>query len=120
MSARNLPPAERTAHHRRHLQETEMRPAPMAFVLEVTGLRVKRGRTAILRGVDWRVAPGENWVILGANGSGKTSLLNALTGFLTPTAGEIALLGKTYGESDWRELRLKIGVVTSAFTAAIP
>ena len=92
----------------------------MPPVLVVTGLHVQRGRTAILRGVDWRVAPGEHWVILGANGSGKTSLLNALTGFLSPTAGEISLLGKIYGESDWRELRLKIGVVTSAFGAAIP
>ncbi len=92
----------------------------MSSVLEVTGLRVQRGRTAILRGVDWRVAPGEHWVILGANGSGKTSLLKALTGFLSPTSGEISLLGKAYGESDWRELRLQIGVVTSAFTASIP
>ncbi len=89
-------------------------------VLDVKKLRVTRGRTAILRGVDWRVARGEHWVILGANGSGKTSLLKTLTGFLSPTSGEIALLGKTYGESDWRELRLKIGVVTSSFVAAIP
>jgi iron complex transport system ATP-binding protein len=53
-------------------------------------------------------------VILGANGSGKTSLLSALTGYLTPTAGEISLLGKTYGGSDWRELRKEIGLVSSA------
>ncbi len=92
----------------------------MLPVLEVTRLRVERGRTAILRGVDWRVAPGEHWVILGANGSGKTSLLKALTGFLSPTSGAISLLGKTYGESDWRELRLHVGVVTSAFSASIP
>jgi iron complex transport system ATP-binding protein len=92
----------------------------MPPVLEVSALRVKRGSTAILRGIDWRVGSGEHWVILGANGSGKTSLLKALTGFLSPTSGEISLLGKTYGESDWRELRLKIGVVTSAFTASIP
>ena len=91
-----------------------------AAVLEVKNLRVTRGRTAILRGVDWRVAPGEHWVILGANGSGKTSLLKALTGFLSPTSGEISLLGKVYGESDWRALRLHIGVVTSAFGASIP
>ncbi|MSU25317.1 MAG: ABC transporter ATP-binding protein [Opitutus sp.] len=92
----------------------------MKPVLEVTNLRVTRGATAILRGINWRVAPGEHWVILGANGSGKTSLLKALTGFLSPTAGEISLLGKTYGASDWRALRLKIGVVTSAFAASIP
>lgn len=94
--------------------------AAMTPVLAINDLRVARGRTTILRGVNWRVAPGEHWVILGANGSGKTSLLKALTGFLSPTAGEVSLLGKTYGHADWRALRLKIGVVTTTFTAAIP
>ncbi len=95
-------------------------PPPMKPVLEVTGLRVERGRTTILHRVDWRVARGEHWVILGANGSGKTSLLKALTGFLSPTAGEFSVLGRRYGAADWRELRLHLGVVTSAFTASIP
>jgi iron complex transport system ATP-binding protein len=92
----------------------------MQPVLEVTGLRVARGRTVILHDVAWRVRPGEHWVILGANGSGKTSLLKVLNGHLPPTAGEIAVLGQHYGASDWRELRLKLGVVMSAFAAAIP
>ncbi len=92
----------------------------MKLVLDVAGLRVERGRATILEGVDWRVARGEHWVILGANGSGKTSLLKALTGFLSPTAGEFTVLGRRYGRSDWRELRRRIGVVTSAFAAAIP
>ena len=96
--------------------------APMSTrsILEVSGLRVARGRTTILDDVSWRVARGEHWAILGANGSGKTSLLKALTGYLSPTAGRFALLGRRYGECDWRELRFKIGVVTSAFTASIP
>ena len=68
----------------------------------------------ILREVNWRVEPGQHWVILGANGSGKTSLLSALTGYLMPTAGEISLLGETYGRSDWRELRKQIGLVSSS------
>lgn len=92
----------------------------MKSILAVTDLRIARGRAIIIHEVTWRVAAGENWVILGANGSGKTSLLKALTGYLSPTAGTIALLGRRYGERDWRELRLKIGVVTSAFTASIP
>jgi len=92
----------------------------MSPVLEIAGLRVSRGRTAILRGIDWRVERGEHWVILGANGSGKTSLLKSLTGFLSPSAGAFAVLGRRYGASDWRDLRLKIGVVTSAFGAAVP
>jgi iron complex transport system ATP-binding protein len=94
-----------------------MRPSP---ILKVSGLRVERGATTILRGIDWRVARGEHWVILGPNGSGKTSLLKSLTGFLSPTAGEIAVLGQRYGASDWRALRFQIGVVTSSFVAAIP
>ncbi len=92
----------------------------MTPVLEVTQLRVVRGKTEILRNVQWRVAPGEHWAILGANGSGKTSLLKALTGFLAPTEGEFSVLGQRYGASDWRDLRLQIGVVTSAFAASIP
>ena len=73
-----------------------------ASILQVDRLVVRRDRTVILGGVDWRVARGEHWVILGANGSGKTSLLRALTGYLAPTSGDLRLLGKQFGESDWR------------------
>ncbi|MEI8290052.1 MAG: ABC transporter ATP-binding protein [Verrucomicrobiota bacterium] len=83
-------------------------------VLSVSGLRVERDGIVILRDVNWRVERGEHWVILGANGSGKTSLLSALTGYLMPTSGGISLLGETYGESDWRELRKKIGLVSAS------
>lgn len=83
-------------------------------VLSVAGLKVERSGTAILRDITWSVEPGQHWVILGANGSGKTSLLSALTGYLMPTAGEVTLLGETYGRSDWRELRKKIGLVSAS------
>jgi iron complex transport system ATP-binding protein len=46
--------------------------------------------------ISWRVARGEHWVILGTNGSGKTSLLSALTGHFTPSAGSIELLHSTH------------------------
>jgi iron complex transport system ATP-binding protein len=92
----------------------------MQDILKVTGLRVARGHTEILRGVDWRVLRGEHWVILGPNGCGKTSLLKSITGYLAPSAGEVSLLGKTYGQADWRDLRLKVGIVTSALQASIP
>ncbi len=88
--------------------------ATLKPILSVSGLRIERGGTVILRNIDWRVARGQHWVILGANGSGKTSLLSALTGYLMPTAGEISVLGETYGESDWRELRKQVGLVSSS------
>ena len=83
-------------------------------ILAVSNLRIVRDGTVILHGVNWGVLRGEHWVILGANGSGKTSLLSALTGYLIPTSGEVSVLGETYGESDWRELRKKIGLVSSS------
>jgi iron complex transport system ATP-binding protein len=92
----------------------------MADILNVSGLCVSRGTTEILRAVDWRVRKGEHWVILGPNGCGKTSLLKSISGYLSPTSGSITLLGETYGETDWRDLRLKIGIVTSALQASIP
>jgi iron complex transport system ATP-binding protein len=82
--------------------------------LEISNLRIQRDGVVILDDVNWRVEHGQHWAILGANGSGKTSLLSALTGYLMPTAGEISLLGETYGKSDWRELRKKIGLVSSS------
>jgi iron complex transport system ATP-binding protein len=88
--------------------------ADVKNILEISNLRIERGGVKILDDISWRVARGEHWAILGANGSGKTSLLSALTGYLMPTSGEISLLGKIYGESDWRELRKKIGIVSSS------
>ncbi|HTV75392.1 MAG TPA: ATP-binding cassette domain-containing protein, partial [Candidatus Baltobacteraceae bacterium] len=86
----------------------------MKPVLEISNLKIQRSSVTILDGVNWRVEHGQHWAILGANGSGKTSLLSALTGYLMPTAGEIVLLGKKYGRCDWRELRKKIGIVSSS------
>ena len=83
-------------------------------ILEISGLRIQRGPTVILDDISWRVERGQHWVILGANGSGKTSLLSALTGYLMPTAGEISVLNERYGGSDWRELRKHIGLVSSS------
>ncbi|MBV9129418.1 MAG: ATP-binding cassette domain-containing protein [Verrucomicrobia bacterium] len=82
-------------------------------IISIQDLRVVRGGTEILKGIQWEVAAKENWVILGANGSGKTTLLNCVTGYVTPSAGTIEVLGKQYGKADWRELRKKVGLVSS-------
>jgi iron complex transport system ATP-binding protein len=83
-------------------------------MLEVARLSILREGTRILDDVNWRVERGQHWAILGANGSGKTSLLSALTGYFMPTDGEISVLGRKFGETDWRELRRHIGIVSSA------
>lgn len=88
------------------------------IILALRSLVVRRSQP-ILRGIDWTVRRGEHWGILGPNGCGKTSLLAALTGYLTPTAGEVGVLGATYGRTDWRELRKRVGFVSNALTRRI-
>ena len=86
----------------------------MKTILKVSGLRIQRGDTTILDDLSWEVNRGEHWVILGSNGSGKTSLLGALAAYLTPSDGIVEVLGERFGESDWRELRKSIGLVSSS------
>lgn len=43
----------------------------------------------ILRGVEWRIAPGERTGILGVNGAGKSTLLGLVSGAVQPTSGRV-------------------------------
>jgi len=54
--------------------------------VELRAVRLTLGRRAILRGVDWRIAPGQRWILTGENGAGKTLLLKLLAGDVWPTA----------------------------------
>ena len=56
-------------------------------------------------GIDFTVAPGESFGLLGSNGAGKTTLVRQLVGLLQPTSGEIKLFGdplRTDGGADAR------------------
>ena len=84
-------------------------------VLEVSGVRFRRGRD-ILKGIDWRVEPGEHWCVLGPNGCGKTTLINVITGYDSATEGSMLVDGQRFGDSDWREVRKRVGLVASTLT----
>jgi putative ABC transport system ATP-binding protein len=48
----------------------------------------------VLKGVDWEIPKGNIQLLMGPSGSGKTTLLSILAGLLTPTAGNVYLLGQ--------------------------
>ncbi|MEM8924875.1 MAG: ABC-F family ATP-binding cassette domain-containing protein [Actinomycetota bacterium] len=58
--------------------------------LHLSSLTVERGGATLLDGVTLTVAPGDRIGLLGPNGAGKSSLLAAVSGALTPTAGRIS------------------------------
>jgi len=62
--------------------------------LAVESLNVARGGKAVLHGVDLEIAPGKITCLLGANGAGKSSLVLAISGALTPTSGAIKIDGQ--------------------------
>ncbi|MFD5818595.1 ABC transporter ATP-binding protein [Streptomyces sp. NPDC127038] len=68
----------------------------------------------ILAEVDWTVRAGEHWALLGANGAGKTTLLRLLGALMHPTTGSVEVLGSRLGRVDVRELRARIGHVSTA------
>ena len=83
-------------------------------VLALTGVSLVRDGRAILDRIDWQVAPGHRWIVLGPNGSGKTSLCRLAGLYLHPTTGNVDVLGKRLGRTDVRELRTRLGMTSQA------
>lgn len=65
-----------------------------APLLACRALRLQAGRRILVDRLDWEVARGELWCVLGPNGIGKSTLLHAVAGLAPPAAGDIGLDGK--------------------------
>jgi branched-chain amino acid transport system ATP-binding protein len=63
-------------------------------MLRVTGLRAGYGDSTVIRDLDIEVSAGEVAVLIGPNGHGKTTLLRAVSGLITPSAGQVLLDGQ--------------------------
>ncbi|MET7941905.1 ATP-binding cassette domain-containing protein [Streptomyces sp. NPDC005302] len=93
-------------------ESVDLREAVVAL-REVSVHRHTTGQ-AILSEIDWTVRSGEHWALLGANGAGKTTLLRLLGALMHPTTGTVEVLGFRLGRVDVRELRARIGHVSTA------
>jgi phospholipid/cholesterol/gamma-HCH transport system ATP-binding protein len=65
-----------------------------AVSVQVRGLRKSFDGQLVLKGIDFEVAPGEIFVIMGPSGSGKSVLLKHIIGLETPDEGEILIDGQ--------------------------
>jgi ABC-type Fe3+/spermidine/putrescine transport system ATPase subunit len=70
--------------------------------IEVDGLEIYYGSVPAVRGVSFKVFPGEQLTLLGPSGCGKTTTLRAIAGLEQPTAGEIRIDGVTVYSSERR------------------
>jgi tungstate transport system ATP-binding protein len=61
----------------------------MSGLIQLKGVELRFGAVAALRDIDLRIASGERVAIVGANGSGKSSLLRVLHGLAAPTQGKV-------------------------------
>jgi iron complex transport system ATP-binding protein len=84
--------------------------------LRLSAIRLVRGDTTILDGVDVVVRPAERWLLLGPNGCGKTSLLRIAALYEHPSSGVVEVLGERLGATDVRALRRRIGFVSAALS----
>jgi iron complex transport system ATP-binding protein len=99
---------------------TEPISADVDLVVAMEKVSVRRGRTTLVRGIDWRVELDERWVVLGPNGAGKTTLLRLAGAEMHPTTGSVHVLGEKLGRTDVFELRPRIGVCSAALAGRVP
>lgn len=81
-------------------------------VAEISHLSKRFGSRAILSDISFKLAQGENLVVLGKSGSGKSVLLKCLVGLVVPEEGNISILGRdvlNLGEKELNQLRKKVG-----------
>ena len=91
----------------------------MQPVVALDGVGLVRDRRWLLADIDWSVLPGERWIVLGPNGSGKTTMIRIAALYLYPSRGAVSVLGQRVGRVDIRTLRSRIGLTSGALSAML-
>ena len=79
--------------------------------VELAHVDLRRGGRRVLRDLNWRIRPGQRWVLQGANGAGKTQLLKLIAGDVWPQPRTEAR--RTYcwrGERSFEPMGVKEGI----------
>jgi branched-chain amino acid transport system ATP-binding protein len=79
-------------------------------LLQTRGLTLKFGGVVAADGIDFDLRSGERLAVIGANGAGKTTFINMVTGYIKPSGGEIRFDGTEITHKHPRQIvRLGIG-----------
>jgi len=81
-------------------------------VIHIKGLKKSFGSNDVLKNINLDIKRGENVVILGKSGTGKSVTIQCIVGMLAPDGGELTVFGEDVAnlkEKDLKELRMKIG-----------
>lgn len=95
--------------------DSKMRPTvgvEREVVIRLRDLRKAFGTNKVLKGFDLDVHRGENVMVLGKSGSGKSVLIKCIVGLLRPDQGQVMVLGQdvyALGQDDLDHLRVRIG-----------
>jgi iron complex transport system ATP-binding protein len=87
--------------------------------LRLHDVSLELGGTTVLAGVHWTVTAAQRWVVVGANGAGKTSLLRVAALYQHPSRGTVEVLGARLGRVDVRELRERIAFSSPALASQL-
>lgn len=93
--------------------DSETTNAPTPAAASVKGLSKRFGKTTVLEDISFDVAEGEALVLLGASGSGKTTILRVIAGLEQPYTGKVILHGKDVTELPARERG--VGVIFQSY-----
>src|SRR4051812_14047328 len=89
----------------KHIERTKQ-------VISIRDLHKSFGTNHVLRGIDLDIYQGENVVVLGRSGTGKSVLIKIIAGLLKPDKGSVTVLGNDVAAISYRQLeqlRLHIG-----------
>jgi ABC-type methionine transport system ATPase subunit len=86
-------------------------PWPRGQPLRLEGVRLRRGAAEVLRGIDLAFEPGRRYVVLGASGAGKSSLLRLLNRLEDPSAGRVLVGEAPLATLPVRAVRRGVGLV---------
>ena len=92
----------------------------MSTVIDFQNVSVVRGGKAIIESISFQATSDQRWVILGANGAGKTTMLRVCAAQIHPSSGSASILGSRLGEVNVFELRTRIGFSSTALANQIP